>query len=484
MAIQDQNRSRKVYSFFRAAPVPLPIVGGDDMLFFPNIGQMSAYDVGTLECGKLAFVKSVRDYFFIEKFINSGSTDSIQSVVANGFGGVWHRMGLGGPYWKNQRTWYIDSEVGTDENLGAYDAPLKTIDELVRRVFGVQKIRSDYVVTLTSVTQSIDNTFGLDLEFDGGSITFVGTPKFSASLGTISSVQGAVDYTAGTTPSIFFNGSGSMLEGFLYSRVGLGGDYDAVGWPLGGDAGIMLTTAFSGTIGDQLFEASVPTINTPGIMSRGQGRLILSGVRIGTSGNPGLVLGGDSSAPITLVQASIRSNSPELAGGMITFDRSRVRSQSGSILIHNETRVYGSGSGFITPRQQINLRDCHFEQGATVFVDSSLQVRKSQIILSTPGASGSALFSSSIEIQSDSQVDVRNLIASRTVGLTPILVTGQNISMFYNDVTLPKADNIAINNGTSQNYTWAQMPFFDMMRDTKIMSGALQSVLDNTDGSY
>lgn len=456
------------------------------MLIFPSLGALAAYDVTSnkLESGKMAFVKSVRDYFFIERSINSGSLDDVQDIQASGFAGVWHRMGLGGPYWKNQRFWWIDSELGNDENLGANDAPLRTLDELVRRLFGVAKIRSDYVVTLLSVTASIANTYGLDVEFDGGSITFKGTPKFSASLGTITGQAGAVNYTAGTAPSIFGNFTGSLLEGFLYVS-GSGTGYDAVGWPLDGDVGVFFTTAFTGVAGTQLFEAAVPTIATPGIMSRGQGRLILSGVRVGVSGNSSVVLGGDPEAPITLIQTSIRSNAPELAGGFITLDRSRIRSQSGSILVHNEVRVYGSGSGFVTPRQQINLRDCHFEQAAGVFANSAVQVRKSQVILGIAGLSGSALLSSTLEAQSDVQIDVRNLIASRTNGISwPILVTGQDATIFYNDGQLPKADNVAINNGFMINMAWSTMPYQDLMRNTKIVSGALQSVLGGGDGSY
>ena len=454
------------------------------MLIFPNIGAMSAYDVSKLDSGRLAFVKSVRDYFFIEKLVNSGSTDSIQDVQANAFAGVWHRMGLGGGYWKNQRFWWIDSELGTDENLGAADAPLKTLDELVRRLFGVAKLRSDYTVTLMSVTQSISNTFGLDVEFDGGSITFVGSPKFSASLASVGSLVGDVDYALNQGPTIFFNGTGSVSNHLLYASSS--GGASVLGWALDGEAGAVYTTAFAtGSAGDQLYQAASPKINTPGFMSRGQGRLILSGVRLGVSGNAGLVVGGDASAPITFVLSSMESNSPEIAGGMVTFDRSRLRSESGSILIHGEARVYGTGSGIVTPRQQVNIRDAHFEQGSFVVWNSAVQVRKSQVILSIVGASGSALMSSTLEAQSDSSIDVRNLIASRTSGLPwPILVTGQDISVFFNDAQLPKADSIAVNNGFQQNYTWTQMPFFDMMRNTKIVSGALQSVLGGGDGSY
>jgi hypothetical protein len=188
---------------------------------------------------------------------------------------------------------------------------------------------------------------------------------------------------------------------------------------------------------------------------------------------------------MTFVLSNISSRSPEIAGGLITFDRSRVHSQSGSILINKGTRIYGSGSAFVTPRKQINFRDCHFEQAAGVFCNSALQVRKSQVILGLQGLSGSALVSGTIEVQSDSQIDVRNLIVTRSQGLSwPIIVTGQDVSIFYNDSQVPKANNISINNGFALNAAWSTMPFFDMMRNTKIVSGALQSVLGGGDGSY
>lgn len=445
---------------------------------------MGSQDVSNLESGVLAYVQSIRDFFVIERVVNSGSLDSIQDVQAYAFGGVWHRLGLGAGYWKNQRFWYINAENGFDENLGAYDAPLKTLDELVRRLFGIAKIRSDYVVTLTSVTQSIVNALGLDLEFDGGSVTFQGTPKFSASIGTISSVAGDINYAGATTPTIFFNGTGSIDNDLLYASSSLLGA-SALGWALDGQPGAIYTTAFTGSVGTDLYQASTAIINTPGFMSRGQGRLILSGVRLGSSGNSRVVVGGDESAPMTFILSSLESNSPEIAGGFITFDRSRIRSTSGSILIGNGARVYGTGSAIITPAQQVNIRDSHVEMGAWSLWNSRAVARKSQLIMSIPLASGCALVSSSLEVQSDSTVDVRNLIASRSTGISwPVLVTGQDISVFFNDGQAPKADNIAVNNGWMQNYTWAQMPYFDMMRNTKIVSGALQSVLGGGDGSY
>lgn len=447
------------------------------MLIFPNIGAMSAFDVTKLESGRLAFVKSVRDYFFIEKTVNSGSTDSIQDVQAAAFGGVWHRMGLGGGYWKNQRFWWIDAEVGSDENLGASDVPLKTLDELVRRLFGVAKIRSDYTVTLTSVTQSIANTFGLDVEFDGGSITFQGAPKFSASIGTITALSGDVDYAGADVPGVYFSGTGSIDNNLLYAS-GSGVGSNVLGWALDGGPGVVFTTAFTGAVGADLYQAASPIINTPGVISRGRGSLILSGVRLGASGNSRVVVGGDESAPIAFILSSLESDLLELAGGSLTLDRSRVRSTSGSIAVHNQARIFGSGSGFVTPRQQVNIRDSRVEQGSAVFWNSTVVAKSAQVILSVAGASGSALASSSLEVQSDAVVDVRNLISTRSLEY-PVKVTGQNVTVFYDTGQLPKADPVAVNNGHTQNFTWATLPWQDLMRDTRIVSGTLSSVGGN-----
>lgn len=473
MAIQDQNRSRKVYSFFRSAPVPLPTTTGDaEMLIFANIGAMSSYNVSGIETGRLAFVNSVRDYFFIEKTINSGSTDSIQDVQASAFGGVWHRMGLGGCYWKNQRSWWINAEDGSDENLGSVDAPIKTLDELVRRLTSTTKIRSDYVVTLTSVTQSITNTFGLDVEFDGGSITFCGAPRFSASLGTITALSGDIDYSLSDVPGIYFNGTGSAGNNLLYSSGSSG--KSVIGWALAGNAGTIFTTAFTGALGTGLFQASSPIINSPGIITRGRGSMIISGTRLGVSGSAHVVIGAADSAPISFVVSSVESNWVDFVGGSLVFDRSRIMSTSGSITIGNQTRMFGTGSGFTTPRQQINVNDSRLEHGSTVFWNSDVNVKSSQLILSTIGSSGSALASSSLNVQSDSVVDVRNMISTRSLEY-PVKVTGQNCTVFYDTSQLPKADPVAVNNGHMQNFTWATLPWQDLMRDTKIVSGALNN---------
>lgn len=447
-----------------------------DLLQFASIGAMSAYAVTTLESGRIAYVNNVRDFFFLEKTINSGSTDSIQDVVAAAFGGVWHRMGLGGPYWKNQRYWWIDAETGNDENLGASDSPLMTMDELVRRLLGVQKVRYDYVVTLTAVTQSTVNTFGLDVELDGGSVTFVGTPRFSSSLGTITAFNGGVDYTNATAPYLRFAGTGSLDNDLLYASSSVGAN--AIGWATGGDHGRIDVTmsTLTGAVGRQLYQALTPTLDTPGVVVRGRGDLILNGIRLGTSGNSRVVVGGQAPANVHLVMSSVESDHVEFAGGAsIELDRTRVVSRSGSVDFHMGSRTFGSGSGFVTPRSDINIVDSTFEHAGGTFRNSRVVVHDANVVLSIAGLSGSALASASMIVGSNSNVDVRNLLVTQSF-TNDVTVDGSACNVFHDDVNRPKA-TLVVNDGyMDRALLWSATPWYDAVRDVRVASGSLTNV--------
>jgi hypothetical protein len=508
MAIRDQNRSRKVYSFFRIAPSQLPTqTGNTDLLIFPSIGALQAQSVTSYESGMLAFVQTIRDYFFIEKTVNTGSTDSIQTLDALNYEGVWHRMGLGGSYWKNQRTWYVNSESGDDQNLGSSDKPIKTIDELYRRLLGVTKIGSSYTINLMSVTSSITNNLGLNIELDGGSVTFQGYPQLMTDLGTITALSGAVDYSAATSGSApYISVSGALTTAFASSSlvadnnllyVSSSTGVSVIGWALdgfngsGGSRMFMTPTLLSNSVGagKKLFKSSTPVINTPGVIARGWGNLYFNSLTLGVSTSTGITIGGAEPAAITLSLSSIESQLPVVAGGSIFLDRSRIRSTSGSVLFNNQTRLYGSGSGFVLPNKNLNIRDSHVELGSSVFANCQIVTRDSRIIMSVPLASGCALLrSSTIEVQSDSVVDVRNLIMTMSISGTVagtdsshVTVTGQNCTVFYDSTNLPKANNITINNGYAQEFRWSDMPYQEIGTNTLVASGSLKSILNPTD---
>lgn len=507
MSIRDLNRSRKVYSFFRVAPRALPSstsgTSGTELLTYSTIAALQAQSVTDFSSGELVYVQSVRDFFVLETTLMSGTLDSIQNIAALNNLGVWYRLGLGGNFWKNQTTWYINSDSGSDENPGSQGQPLASIDELVRRFLGLVKITSDYTINLTSTTSSIANTMGMNIDFDGGSVLFQGYPALQTNLGTIVSLSGAVNYSANTSGSAPWTTLSSANTAFFSSSVlarncdllyaSASTETPVLGWAVGGQvvgntANVFTTaTTLTSSAGRTLWKSSVPTINTPGIIARGFGDVIFDKVKIGVSTSANVVLGGADPAAITLRLSSFESASPELAGGNIFLDRSRVRSTSGSIFVHNNTKIYGSGSAFTSPSKQINLRDSYTELGSSVIADSSIVVRGGKLILSVPLASGCVLLgSSSVEVQSNSIVDVRNLIMTMSTmngsaDTTHVMVTGQNCTVFYDSSNTPKANNVTINNGYAESFTWSQMPYQEIGTNTLVASGSLKSLLNPTD---
>lgn len=485
MAIHDQTRTRKTYSFYRTPPVPVPTVlssggSGDDVLIFSNIAEMAAYAVSSLSSGRLAFVQTVRDYFTIEKSISSGSVNLIDNVLASDGTSVWRRLGMGGSYWKNQLTWYVNAETGSDENLGSSDKPIQTIDELTRRLLGVTRIRDSYTVNLTSLTQSIQSTYALAAVLEGGTVTFQGSPAFSASIATINAASGSVSYSAAMGPFIVFTtGSviGSDNMNLLYASSSQGGR-NPMGWAMGGGQGTVHTTPFTtGNNSNTVFQSTLPRLMTPAIIVRGQGSMVFNLVMISGSTST-LTISATDPSNINTILSDISANSVLLEGGNIVFDRSRIRSLTGNITITDRARVFASGSGFMTPSASLLLNDSRAEVGSTVFWQTPIKVAGSTLVMSVAGSSGSALLSSSLEFKSNCIADVKNLIMSRSTGITnPVTVTGQSVTVFFDDSNQPKADTIAINNGIVQVLSWSQMPYQDLMRRTLIVSGSLNNLL-------
>lgn len=438
----------------------------------------------------MAYVNTVRDYFMLEKTVNTSSYEYTQTVESDDSLVVWHRLLLGTNYWKNQLNWTVDFTNGSDENLGSTDKPLLSLNELHRRLIGGGgRLRFNYVVNLKPSITEYTSDYAIDVELDGGSLTFVSALSESlsvTSLGTISALSGSVNYTSGTAPRIFFVGTGSVNHDYLISRSG--NSYTNLGWAMAGETGSINTTAFaSGTVGHTLISASPTTIITSHITARGRGSLIFSGVAI-TADYPNyapLNINGDQSAQILFSQCSLESPFLEISGGRVAVNRSRLYSTSGSLSITNGAKVSMIESGMVTAnRKQINIRDSRLEMGSSVIWNSLPKVRSSQVIMSIANYSGSALMSSTLDVQSNSQVDVRNLIASQTNGIAwPVVVTGQNVSVFFDDSSQPKANNVSVNNGVIQNLTWAGMPYQDTVRATLIASGVIQSTLNPRDES-
>lgn len=479
--LNDRNRIRKTYSFYRPLPVPFPSTSGDeDLLIVASAGQLSAENTSELESGQMAFVQSFRDYFFLEKTVNTGSTNSTDRIAGTG-GGVWHRLSLGGNYWKNQLTWYINSESGNDENLGSSDKPLQTLDELTRRLFHTEVLRSAYTVNITSVTQSVSTTYGLDIKLGSGSVTFLGAPAFSASVGMITQISGAVNYTSQQGPLLRFTlATGSVSSDLLYASSSAGG-FLPLGWTLSGEAGVAHMTPFiTGAVSQSLFVSMTPKIMTPFVNVSGDGSVIFNKTRVHNDSGL-LTLSGDSNSSLHFVYSSLSAQTVDLNRAFVVLDASRIYATNGNITIRHGSFLSSTGSGLVTTRKIVSISDSAVEVGGIPVWDSTVGISSARVILSVGGASGSALLSSSLSIGSNSIVDVKDLIASNTSGITfPVAITGQDVTVFYNTSQTPKADTLLVNNGITPAFTgtWAaSLPYSDLLSKTYIVSGALSSVI-------
>lgn len=470
MTLRDRTRGRRTYSFFRSPPVPVATLASEETLKFDNLSALGAQSTTDLVDGEFAYVGTVRDFFMLQKTITSGSASTAERVVGTG-GGMWHRLSLTEPYWRNQTTWFINADVGSDENLGAVDSPIKTHDELVRRIFGTGKIRSDYTVNLTSLTASVAANYAIDLELEGGSVTYVGRPGFiHIAIGMVSSSQGAVNYALGDVPHVEAPDLAGP-ETFLHASSSTG--FHFVGLVASGSVGQVFPTAFTSSfVGQELYESTCPSLATSLVTIRGQGAVEFRLIDLGAS-----ELNSAPGCRLRLIQSRLHASGVSLVGGRIELDQSLVIAESGSISITDRAEVVADRSLFQTRTQKIFVRDdSHLETGATTFWSSSIEVQSSRMVASIPGTSGSAMVASNLVMLSDSDVDARNMISSGTVPAAgPFIVRGQSVNLFFNEATPPTGNPVSINNGINTSLSWSQMPWNDMLRNVRAVSGSLQN---------
>lgn len=432
------------------------------MLSYSNLGQLSVQSTSELDTGELAFVSSLRDFFFLEKTVTSGSTNSIDRIAATG-GGVWYRMGIGSEYWKNQLTWYIDPALGADENLGSVDAPLKTHDELVRRLLGPTKLLDDYTVYFAE-NASAPSGFALDVELDGGSLTYVGITSASADLGQITYVRHDVSYSDVEIPQVQTSDIDGSEE-LVYSEGSFFGWVTAAA-----PVGAYTTETIVGDIGDDLTEMTVPTWSAGLISVRGFGNVVFDTMSVAADD-----ICVDPGATLTMRRSKLSStNELKLYGGSVLFDRSHVTATN-NITIGDRAEIIASGSSFDTLEMHVK-QDSVFELGATTIVGSNVHVSSARALFSLQGSSGSALVNSDLTVGSNSMIDLRNLMSSGSTYSEPIKVTGVSSTVLFDELNVPKANNLLIHNGMTATYTWDQMPFTDMLRDVKVVSGTLENV--------
>ena len=273
MAINDQNRARKVYSFYRPQPVQglfqtsaaaAAAAGaagsGGDVIVFQNIAELQAYDVllHALTRGQLGYVKTVRDYYLLEnKEPSAGippllnNTNTRVAAALNGdttTGNYWFRLGLCGQQWEDQTSWYIHAGNGNDENLGNNDnVPLKTLDELTLRLFACTVLKGTYNVHVQGTSVGvIDALLGLHLCGENAIVNLLGSGStsipgvvFSSSLGVAAGgITGSVSGFFGNIPMASgsaFIGPDATDRAVLYASWDVGRPTETtqfLGWSL------------------------------------------------------------------------------------------------------------------------------------------------------------------------------------------------------------------------------------------------------------
>lgn len=96
-----------------------------------NLAALTALPTTLLVQGALAFVRTLRAYFSLDK-VNDPTEDGI-TVVLGATSAKWVRLDMAHLSWAEQTAWYIDPAAGNDENVGSLASPVKTSSEIRRR---------------------------------------------------------------------------------------------------------------------------------------------------------------------------------------------------------------------------------------------------------------------------------------------------------------------------------------------------------------
>ena len=102
-------------------------------LVFADIAAMGAYEDAFLPNATACEVATLLCSWELVR-LSAVAPDGITVVATHSGAGRWHRRDNLGNTWTFRSTWTIDFAAGNDENFGDVVAPLKTHDELVRRI--------------------------------------------------------------------------------------------------------------------------------------------------------------------------------------------------------------------------------------------------------------------------------------------------------------------------------------------------------------
>lgn len=202
---------------------------------------------GALPDGTLVFVRSVRDFFVLDK--NSAAVADDITVAAALDGGRWGRRFEPDVEWLTQADWTIDPGAADDEGAGTAGDPLRSHAELGRRAFKHGwVIRQSTVVNITDAGLPASDPIEVDIALADSSVLvrYVGAPT-AQQAGTFTDATALVSGTALPTVEDTTLGLGG---GNLGQRIRLtsGASAGAIAWALRDDgADVLTTSAFATT---------------------------------------------------------------------------------------------------------------------------------------------------------------------------------------------------------------------------------------------
>lgn len=196
----------------------------------------------SLPDGTLVFVRSVRDFFVLDKD-STETSDDITIADGNG-GGRWGRRFEPDVQWLTQAEWNIDPAAADDEGDGSAGDPLQTHAELGRRAFNHGwEIRQSVLVNI--VESGLPETDPIEIDVavtdEDVLIRYVGEPTVQQS-GTLTDATALVSGTALPTIEDTVGGFGAANVGQRV-RLTSGASAGAIAWALRDDGSNTLTTS-------------------------------------------------------------------------------------------------------------------------------------------------------------------------------------------------------------------------------------------------
>lgn len=188
-----------------------------------NLTALGALSITNLNSAALRFVKTVRDFFRLDK-TSTLTSDGITIVTASGGTGRWLRLLLPDASWTIPTSWTINPSTGNDEALGDAGHPLLTVSEFHRRLWNKQPLSTVtcFITSNLNAGDTLQANFSISLDTVSFTkfVEYRGTPRLLATA-TITShvVRDGSSGPNGTNGTITVN----ALPGSTSWTTGVGG---------------------------------------------------------------------------------------------------------------------------------------------------------------------------------------------------------------------------------------------------------------------